>query len=273
MEHAKEIIRKRFECLQKSFREKFNHELIGSSWQSCFHYPEHLEAILEWNRNATSQDDLIDLAGYNEHTIGDLGNARIVFLGNNPGSAGVFGADQQKEMEKIRQSVDFLSVGLFDTFYPLASPELMKFKPWFSRKLIKKNSFIGSLINGKVENLCRIAHLFASAELSPYHTRYFNRSELQNLSSAKNSEVDQLIKNGINKGVIFIALYVKAKNGWIERIPELAEYDNFYFCHNLPRCNPRFSQELESILTPGKSAFDEIAGKVENIFRELLVNK
>ena len=71
-----------------------------------------------------------------------------------------FGADQQKEMEKIRQSVDFLSEGLFDSFYPLASPELMKFKPWFSRKLSKKNSFIGSLINGKVENLCRIAQFF-----------------------------------------------------------------------------------------------------------------
>ena len=264
---------KRFECLQKSFRDKFNHDLIGSPWQSFFHYPEHLEAILEWNRNATSQDDLIDLAGYNEHTIGNLADAKIVFLGNNPGSAGVFGADQQKEMEKIQQSVDFLSEGLFDTFYPIASLELMKFKPWFSRKLIKKNSFIGSLINGKVENLCRVAPFLASAELSPYHTRYFNRSELQNLSSAKNREVDQLIKKGISQGVIFVALYVKAKNGWIERIPELAEYKNFYFCHNLPCCNPRFSQELESILTPGESAFDEITEKVENIFRGQFENK
>ena len=92
---------------------------------------------------------------------------------------------------------------------------------------------------------------FECLQKSLYHTRYFNRSELQNLSSAKNREVERLIKNGITKGVIFIALYVKAKNGWIERIPELAEYDNFYFCHNLPRCNPRFSQELESVLTPG----------------------
>ena len=191
----------------------------------------------------------------------------MIFLGNNPGSAGVFSDDpakQAKEMAKIRESVKYLP--LPGGFYPLANANLMRFMPWFPNRLRRPDSLLGPFLRVNPD-ICRFAPCFASAELSPYHTRYFTNSGLQLLSQKKNDAVNEKVRAAMRRGAILIAMYVGAKDRWIERIPELENCDNFYFCHNPPRTNPRFSTELERLSVPGRSAYGEVIARFEKRFR------
>ena len=216
---------------------------------------------------------MIDLAGYNEHTIGNFETAKIVFLGNNPGSAGVLGENQEQEMRKIRRSVQFLKryPGLFDTFYPIVNNELMRFKPWFGNNLRRSDSILGPFLQINPD-ISRFAPYIASAELSPYHTRYFNDAGLDELSWEKNEEVYNKIRHCMKHGVVLIAIYAGAKDRWIRQTPELANYESFYFCHNIPRGTPHFGDEMESLHNPDQSAYGEILETVKRLFPVNIIN-
>ena len=235
--------------IKKEYSDKYHKEFLKSGDVEMFFRRVDLDKIREWNENASSKDDLIDLCAFYELTLGNSSKDDVVILGNNPGAKGVFERITSfeqifKEMEERKNTQDL--------FYPMSSVNAMKVRPWFPNRLIygvggsswtKRNRKDGILYpfmqNGDLNLLCQYADRIATVELVPYHTKTFAAGEnfLDQFDLFDPTPVIQAMKNN----AVIIALFRNAAERWCDKwreyrkknpeVQDLEQYSHFYVNH------------------------------------------
>ena len=281
LETCRKIIEDNFEQLKKEYREKYHEEFLKSRDVEMFFRRVDLDKIREWNENASSKDDLIDLCAFYELSLGNPSNADVVILGNNPGAKGVF--------ERIR-SFENIFIQMEDrkknrnVFYPMISVDAMKHLPWFPNRLIygvggsswtkreKKDGILYPFLqNGDLNSLCQYAERIATVELVPYHTKTFAAGErfLNEFDLFDPTPVIQAMKNN----AVIIALFRNAAERWCDKwreyrkmhpeVLDLERYSLFYVNHKKEE-NSR-AEANASLSKQSLRRYSEFRDSIDNI--------
>ena len=239
VEESKKIINENFKKLQTAYRAEYKKDFLESEDFKMFFRKEDLDKILEWNKNASSKDDLIDLCSFYELKIGNPETADLVILGNNPGAKGEF--EEILNFERLFAEMEERKINQ-NIFYPMSSLEAMELRPWFPNRLIygvggttwknrqEKNGVLYPFMENKnIASLCKYAKKIATLEMVPYHTKTFASGEsfLDSFDLFDPAPIEKAMKNG----AVIIALFRNSAERWSSRVPELQAYPYFYVNH------------------------------------------